>query len=80
MSAPEQSVSTPCIGDIEMCAGAVLDRLVALAALESTCLNASAAEIEAARSTLAFDALEKARVLDRVIQGESISDARQVAR
>ena len=80
MSAPEQSVSTPCIGDIEMCAGAVLDRPVALAALESTCRNASAAEIEAARSTLAFDALEKARVLDRVIQGESISDARQVAR
>jgi hypothetical protein len=80
MSAPEDRASTPCIGDIEMCAGAVLDRLAALAALESTCLNASPEEIEAARSTLAFDALEKARVLDRVIQGAWISDARRVAR
>ena len=77
--APEEGVSRPCIGDIEMCAGAVLDRLVALVALESTCLNASPEEIEAARSTLAYDALEKARVLDRVLQGLSVSDVKQVA-
>lgn len=68
-----------CVIDIELCAAEVLDRLVALAALHNPTASIRPEEIEAARSTLVFDALAKARVLDRVIQGESISDAERVA-
>ncbi len=82
MAASDPSTARPsaCLFDIELCASEVLDRLVALAALHNPTSSISPEEIEAARSTLAFDALEHARVLDRVIQGQSISDARQVAR
>ena len=76
---PDEPTMQTSMIPIECAAGRVLDKLVALAAMESTNTNISQEEIDGARSALVFDALDGARELMQVIEGKPLSPAKGVS-